>query len=79
MEHAGGDWALVTSITHTQSRLHLLLLTRQKDRFSLRSLEVTDPPFYVGEDIWELEYGSVLMTLHHPTLRSHPAKKMYDE
>ena len=79
MESATGEWAVISKITAFESRLKLEVVVRKSGAFIQRSFDVKNPPFYVGADVWELDYGSVLMTLSHPSLVEHPAKKIWEE
>jgi hypothetical protein len=72
-------WNLVSKISETYSCLRLELIENKNGVFNLRYLNLNEVPFYVGADIWELEYGSVLMTLNHPSLHDHPAITLWEQ
>ena len=79
MEYPNGDWFLVTEIIKADSIQKLVIVYRKDDEFKQRCVDIAEPLFYVGADVWELEFGSILMTLEHPTLLDHPAMKLWME
>ena len=79
MEHPAGDWSLVININKVNEGLNLNVLYMDNDQFLQRDILIDVPPFYVGADVWELDHGSVLMTLKHPSLSEHPAKIMWEK
>lgn len=79
MEYTAGDWSLVTKISGVNNLLKLTIVYIKNGELKQRYLDVMEPPFYVGADVWELDYGSVLMTLNHPSLLEHPARKIWEE
>ncbi len=79
LQSATSEWTLVSKISGSNNNLKLAIVERKNGGFSQRTLELNDPPFYVGADVWELEYGSRLMTLNHPSLIDHPARKIWKE
>ena len=42
-------------------------------------MQLSETPFHVGADVWELNYGATLMTLNHEVLNGHPAKQLWQE
>lgn len=38
---------------------------------------IYETPFHVAEGIWEMQYGSQIMTLLHASLENHPATKIW--
>ncbi|MGD2117941.1 MAG: hypothetical protein PVG66_06265 [Chromatiales bacterium] len=34
-------------------------------------------PWHVGDNVWELDYATQIMTLDHPNLRKHPAWQLW--
>lgn len=79
MKYATGNYFLITNISRVNNRLRLDLVEKENGDYKQRSFEITDFLFYVGEGVWELEYGSILMTLEHPSLANHTAKKLWQE
>ncbi len=79
MEHPAGDWSLVIKISRVNEGLNLTILYMNSDKFREREILIDVPPFYVGAGVWELDYGSTLMTLEHPSLCEHPAKIMWEK
>ena len=79
LEHPAGDWSLVIEILNVDKGLKLTSLFLKNNKFLQRDIIIDEPPFYVGADVWELEYGTILMTLDHPTLSEHPAKTMWNK
>ena len=41
------------------------------------SCELSEAPFHVGADIWEMSYGVQIMTLMHESLCDHPARRLW--
>ncbi len=74
-----GGWTLVSKITETSNGLMLEAVERDYGEFVTRSIDLNEEPFSVGADIWELEYGTVLMTLTHQSLHDHPAQTLWKE
>ena len=79
MEHPAGDWSLIKNISKVSEGLNLTVLYMNDNTFLQRDILINVPPFYVGADVWELDHGTVLMTLEHPTLSEHPAKTMWEK
>ena len=75
---ATGKWTLVSKITESENCLKLEVVENKNGNFCVRSISLNEQPFYVGADIWELEYGSVLMTLKHSSLNDHPAQTLWE-
>lgn len=79
LQSATNEWTLISKISGSKHNLKLEIVERKNEEFSQRSLVLNDPPFYVGADVWELEYGSRLMTLNHPSLINHPAREIWKD
>ena len=79
MEHPAGDWSLIINIARVNEGLKLTVLYMNDNKFLQRDIFIDVPPFYVGADVWELDHGTVLMTLEHPTLIEHPAKTIWEK
>jgi len=79
LRSATGKWTLVSKITETENCLKLEVVEIKNGNFSMRFISLNEQPFYVGADIWELEYGSVLMTLNHSSLNDHPAQTLWEQ
>ena len=76
---AKGKWTLVSKITETEKGLKLEVVENKNRKFCMRFIYLNEQPFYVGADIWELEYGFVLMTLNHTSLDDHPAQTLWEQ
>ncbi len=79
MQTATRGWLLVESITLHEGVLKLAIIEKIEERFSKRIMQLDETPFYVGADVWELNYGTTLMTLNHETLAEHPAMLLWQE
>ena len=79
LKYPTGEWSLVSEIIYENSMQKLKIVYLKAGEFKQRVLEVESPLFYVGADIWELEFGSILMTLDHPTLHDHPAMNVWNQ
>ena len=78
MELPTGEWSLIINVAEVNGFLKLDIVNMKKGVLKQRAIELTEQPFYVGADVWELNYGSVLMTLEHPSLLGHPARKIWE-
>ncbi len=79
MLSATQEWLLVENISKNTD-IYILNIVEKKDgKFHTRSIQLYEAPFYVGAYIWELNYGTTLMTLYHDTLDQHPAKTVWME
>ena len=79
MEFPSGEWSLVTEIINENKNQKLVIVCLKDDEFIKRHHVISEPPFYVGADVWEIEYGAVLMTLNHQTLYNHPANRIWQK
>lgn len=78
MQITNGSWKLVLKAV-ANTTFDIEVLEKENDRFTQRIISQEEPPFYVGEDIWELNYGATLMTLNHETLKGHPANQLWKD
>ena len=74
-----GKWSLITTVESRGEKIELSSLQLDDGECKARTVLLDELPYYVGADIWELPYGSVLMTLNHPTLKLHPANQLWSE
>jgi len=79
MHLSNSKWQLVEQIALIDNRYHLTVMEKESESISKRVIYLDEAPFHVGEDVWELNYGSTLMTLNHESLAGHPAKQMWQE
>jgi hypothetical protein len=79
MQTTNGDWKLVSNIITTNVDFSIEILEKNNDKFAKRVISQPEPPFYVGADVWELDYGATLMTLSHETLKEHPASQLWQD
>ena len=79
MEMANGNWLLIANITQEDDSIQLKVIEEKTKALVTRDIIINQEPFYVGADIWELEYGSKLMTLSHTTLSKHPANDLWEK
>ena len=75
--HPAADWLVVIVISNAVNGLKLTILEEADNTFKKREINIYTVPFYVGADIWELDYGTVLMGLNHSTLVDHPAINLW--
>ena len=78
MQTSDSNWKLVLK-AKTSTTFDIEILERESDEFVTRIITQKEPPFYVGEDIWELNYGATLMTLNHQSLNEHPAQQLWKD
>lgn len=76
---ATGKWTLVSKVIRVESNLKLEIIENKNGNFCVRSIDLKEEPFYVGEGVWELEYGSVIMSLNHQSLDDHPANALWTQ
>lgn len=79
MKFPSGEWSLVTEIINENNNQKLVIVYLKDDQLKQRYYVVSEPLFYVGADVWEAEYGAVLMTLNHQTLYDHPANRLWQK
>jgi len=79
MQSAKQEWLLIASITLLEASLNLVIIEKIDGCLSKRTMQLGETPFHVGADVWELNYGATLMTLHHESLLKHPAKLLWQE
>lgn len=72
-------WQLVEHIALLEERYHLTIIGKEDEKFSKRVIDLEEVPFHVGAGVWELNYGSTLMTLSHESLAGHSAKLLWQE
>jgi len=78
MQTPSGNWQLVQKIK-TGTTFDIEILERKNNEFITHVISQDEPPFYVGEDVWELNYGATLMTLNHESLATHPAHQLWKD
>lgn len=79
MQSTNGDWKLVLKIITASADFSFEIIEKINEKFVRRVISQSEPPFYVGADVWELDYGATLMTLHHETLKGHPASQLWQD
>ncbi|MDW3094097.1 MAG: hypothetical protein R8G33_00320 [Gammaproteobacteria bacterium] len=73
-------WHLIIDIKKLAPESYLCSCIRQLDNaIQEYAQELSQDPFHVGEGIWELDYGCMLVTLLDDTLNDHPAKKLWQQ
>ncbi len=72
-----GNWELVVKLLSIEYNLKLNVVDREG--LTTRLIELNEKPFYVGAGIWELEYGTRLMTLSESSNTSHPAYTLWEK
>lgn len=78
MQSSNGSWKLVLK-TVANETFDIEILEKENEEFIKRVISQDEPPFYVGEDVWELNYGATLMTLNHEALKEHPANQLWED
>ena len=79
LKHSTGDWSVIIKILDNDKELRFITLYTDNNEYLQSNFTTSEKPFYVGADIWELNFGSVIMTLSHPTLTKHPATKLWHD
>jgi len=79
MQTAIQEWMLIESVSIDAEQYNLAIIEKNNGVFKKRTIQLAEPPFYIGAEIWELDYGATLMTLYHDSLVKHPAKKLWME
>jgi len=78
MQITNSDWKLVLSVKY-ENNFEIEILERKNGEYLKRVISQDEEPFYIGADVWELNYGATLMTLNHETLAGHPAKQLWED
>ena len=76
---ADNDWLLIAEIKQVKDGLDLTVVEKHNNEFRKRIVRLEEAPFYVGAEIWELNYAATLMTLNHASLKQHPATLLWQE
>ena len=79
LQSPDGDWKLVTKVNVADEACSLQIIEKKDQIFSTRTISQDAPAFYVGADVWELDYGASLMTLKHASLVNHPANLLWQQ
>ena len=79
LKYPSGDWSVITKIMKHKEEITFHTLYTELSELLQSKITIKEKPFYVGADIWELNYGSIIMTLKHPTLAEHPATKLWNK
>lgn len=79
MDLSNNTWQLVEQIALIEEQYHLTIIDKNDEGFFKRVMHLDEKPFHIGVGVWELDYGSTLMTLDHASLAEHPAKNMWQE
>lgn len=79
MQMPGGDWKLVVQVCVSEEKSDFRIVEEIKQEFNTRLITQSSPAFYVGADVWELDYGATLMTLQHASLSNHPANELWQK
>jgi len=80
LSNSDNSWHLVISIRKLEvSHYQLSCVEKQNNQLSEYITTISESPFYVAENIWELAYGSEIKTLLDDSLIDHPARKLWDE
>ena len=73
-------WHIILGISHSSGQPYSCRCIKSTENtFELFDNAIEEEPFYVAEDIWELSYGVQLMTLHHASLKDHPAMRLWQQ
>ena len=76
----GNAWHLIISIEKiAEEKYRCTCIKHQDNSIQQYTQEISETPFHVGEGIWELSYGSELMTLLDNSLGDHPAKMLWQQ
>ena len=73
-------WHLVKHIEKQDAEHYLChCIKYQNDDFIEYTKELSEVPFHVAENIWELSYNVEIMTLIDDSLRDHPARTLWQQ
>jgi len=79
MQSANGDWKLVIRVSLSEKKSDFHIVEKIQEVLDTRVISQTSPVFYVGAEVWELDYGATLMTLQHASLADHPANELWQQ
>ena len=73
-------WHLVINI-EKQSTEHYLChcIKYQNNDFIEYTKDISEAPFHIAENIWELSYSVEIMTLIDDSLQDHPARTLWQQ
>lgn len=76
----GNAWHLIISIEKiAEEKYQCACIKQQGNSMHQYTQEINETPFHVGDGIWELSYGSELMTLLDSHLTTHPATLLWQQ
>ncbi len=76
----GDTWHLIIKIEKLSDDEFCCSCLRQSDNsIEEYTQDIHETPFHVGDGIWELSYGSELVTLLDSSLNDHPAKQLWQQ
>ncbi len=76
----GNVWHLIINIEKIAEEKYCCACIKQQDNAVVQyTQDIHETPFHIGDGIWELSYGSELMTLVDSSLNDHPAKILWQQ
>lgn len=79
MKSAAGEWLLIEKIQSSAIGLNLTIIEKVDSKFCKRTIQLDEVPFYVGADVWELNYGATILALEDDSLKGHAANELWQE
>lgn len=80
LSNSDDSWHLVISVAKLEAdNYELTCVQKQNDTFNQYTKILSESPFHVAENIWELGYGSEIKTLLDETLKNHAASVLWSE
>lgn len=73
------SWHLIVKIERTSGQCVIDCIKEENGQIDTYQQTLSEEPFHVAENIWELSYGVEIMTLKHSSLSGHPANLLWQK
>jgi len=73
------SWHLIVKIQRISGQCVIDCIKEEDEQIIPYQQTLTEEPFHVAENIWELTYGVEIMTLKHSSLSGHPANHLWQK
>jgi len=73
------SWHLIVKIERLSGQCVIDCIKEENEQITSYQQSLTEEPFHVAENIWELSYGVEIMTLQHRSLSAHPAIQLWQK
>lgn len=77
MESNLGNCKLIINITTCNDNIILCTLDKVNGIFVQKNILLGEQPFHLGDDVWEIEYGSRIMTFNAHMKNNHELYQLW--